>query len=102
MRGDKREALEKILLEPDDEPLCSCKTCACEKHKCPTRIVRCKYPSQSKSLYQQDFVKPDRSGATEYYNVNKIVAKKPDFPFEKKSAYKVFSVILIILRIERI
>ncbi len=92
MQGERREELEKILLEPDDGPCC-CKMCPCDKHQCPTRIVRCKFPSQSKSLYQQDFSRPPLGQSGEYYNVNKIIRPRVPYPTEQSTTYQVSCVL---------
>jgi len=46
------------LQEPEPQGAqdhCICQECTCGKCHCPTRIVRCKYPNQMVTSYNQDF-----------------------------------------------
>lgn len=81
--------MEKILMEPEDpkDLPCCCERCGCEKHKCPSRMVHCKYPSQIKSLYQQDFVQQAKGPEKDIYNVNKV-REKVEHKMEAASTYK--------------
>lgn len=72
--------------DPKDMPCC-CQRCGCEKHKCPSRMVKCKYPSQIKTLYQQDFIQHP-SVKNEFYNVNKMRRDKAEHKMEPTSCYQ--------------
>jgi hypothetical protein len=72
---------------PSDMP-CYCGRCTCNKHKCPSRQVQCKYPAQYKTTYQQDFIKQPLGQSGEFYNVNKARREYAPFRIESASSYK--------------
>ena len=87
----QREKLEQILQsrEPGFDGRCYCAYCICGLHKCPTRTVRCKYPSQLKSSYKQDFVGHPFDKATDEFNPNRFRRTPADHPMDGATTYKV-------------
>lgn len=78
----------EMLIHDKGGDRCICSICTCGKHKCPSRLVRYKYPSQMKSLYMQDFIEQPLGGPTDMFNSNKIRQAHLDHPMDGKSSYK--------------
>ena len=93
MPADKREQVEKLLQDPkhNEQGPCYCSMCNCGLHKCPNRIVRCKYPGQLKTSYQQDYIPRDMYSSGNQFNPNTYRRIPPSYKMESGSTYKVIN-----------